>query len=368
MCKIVNKPYGRRMRARSPSYPLASLYLYLSDQCNLFCRHCWISPGFSQSATNGIPLEHLKKTILEAKTIGLQSVKLTGGEPLLYRHINALLTFLAGEGIAVIIETNGTLFDRHILETLQSCQVDQISVSLDAATKTIHDEIRGVKECFDRALDGLRLLSEYGFSFQIIMTLQRKNSQEIQALVSLAKELGAGSLKINHLVPCGRGKEVFRNRENLRPDELILLYQTVERERSSHGDLDVIFDLPVALRSIEDIKRRGTIECNILNILGILASGDFSICGIGQTIDELRMGNLYQNSIVDVWENNRILVDLRESLPRQLKGVCGVCLFKFQCLGACRANAYALNKDLYAPYFLCQETYDSGRFPVSRKV
>jgi SynChlorMet cassette radical SAM/SPASM protein ScmF len=353
---------------RPPSYPLVSLYLYLSDHCNLSCRHCWISPGYSESAIHGVPLEHLKNTISEAKTIGLQSVKLTGGEPLLYRDIHALLTFLASEGIAVIIESNGTLFERRIMETMRSCQVDQISVSLDAATKEIHDEMRGVKGSFDRTLKGLKLLSEYGFNFQIIMTLQRKNSQDIQGLISLAKELGAGSLKINHLVPCGRGERAFRNRENLSPDELMLLYQRVERERSSYGDLNVIFDLPVALRSIEDIKRRGIVECRILNILGILANGDFSICGIGQTIDELRMGNLYQDSIVEIWQKHQILMDLRNSLPRQLKGVCGNCLFRFQCLGACRANAYALNKDFYAPYFLCQESYDSGRFPASRIV
>ncbi len=356
------------MYTQTPGYPLASLYLYLSDQCNLSCHHCWISPGYSESATHGIPLEHLKKTILEAKTIGLQSVKLTGGEPLLYKDFYALLTFLAREGIGIIIESNGTLFERPILETLRSCQIDQISISLDAATKEMHDEMRGVKGGFDRTLQGLKLLSEYEFSFQIIMTLQRKNSREIHKLVSLAKELGASSLKINHLVPCGRGKRAFRKRENLDPEELMLLYQTVEREHSSHGDLDVIFDLPVALRSIEDIKRRGIIECRIMNILGILANGDFSICGIGQTIDELRMGNLYEDSIVEIWQNHRILMELRSSLPRQLKGVCGDCLFRFQCLGACRANAYALNKDLYAPYFLCQESYESGRFPVSRMV
>ncbi len=352
----------------NPSYPLTSLYLYLSDQCNLSCHHCWISPSFSQSPTNGVPLAYLKQAIIDAKSIGLQTVKLTGGEPLLYRDIDALLTFLASEDIVVIIETNGTLFNRSILESLRSCDVDQISVSLDAATAEIHDEIRGIKGSFDRTLEGLRLLSEYEFRFQMIMTLQRKNSQEIQGLVSLAKELGAGSLKINHLVPCGRGKRAFRNRENLSPDELIHLYQVVEKERSSHGNLDVIFDLPVALRSIEDIKRRGIIECKIMNILGILASGDFSICGIGQTVDELRMGNLYQDSIIDIWQSSRIIRDLREALPRQLKGICGDCLFKFQCLGACRANAYALNKDLYASYFLCQESCDSGLFPASRKI
>lgn len=352
----------------NPSYPLTSLYLYLSDQCNLSCQHCWISPSFSQTPTNGVPLAYLKQVIIDAKSIGLQSVKLTGGEPFLYKDINALLTFLASEDIAVIIETNGILFNRPLLESLRSCDVDQISVSLDGATAEIHDEIRGVKGCFDRTLDGLGLVSEYGFRFQIIMTLQRKNSQEIQGLISLSKELGAGSLKINHLVPCGRGKRVFRNKENLSPDELVHLYQVVEKERSSHGNLDVIFDIPVALRSIEDIKKGGIIECNILNILGILASGDFSICGIGQTVDELRMGNLYQDSIIDIWQNAGILRDLRESLPRQLKGICGDCLFKFQCLGGCRANAYALNKDLYASYFLCQESYDLGLFPTSRRI
>ena len=356
------------MRNENPDYPLNSLYLYLSEQCNLHCNHCWISPNFSQSQKNGIPLEYLKKPLLEAKSLGLHSVKLTGGEPLLYRDLGALLTFLAAEEIAVIIETNGTLFDSRILQNLRLCEVDQISVSLDAGTAKIHDKIRGVKGSFHRALEGLKLLSEYDFSFQIIMTLQRKNSQQIPGLVSLCKELGASSLKINHLLPCGRGKEVFKDRQNLDPGELIHLYRKVETEWASNCDLDIIFDLPVALRSIEDIKRRGIIECRILSILGILANGDFSICGIGQTIDELRMGNLYRDSIKDVWQTAQILTDLRQSLPRQLKGICGHCIFKFQCLGSCRANAYALNKDIYAPYFLCQESYDLGLFPASRCI
>src|SRR4030043_2399469 len=106
------------MREQSPHYQLSSLYLYISDQCNLSCRHCWISPGFSQDQKDGISIEYLKKTILEAKEIGLQSVKLTGGEPLLYRDIYALLAFLAAEEIDILIETNGTLINNSILERL----------------------------------------------------------------------------------------------------------------------------------------------------------------------------------------------------------------------------------------------------------
>ncbi len=356
------------MHHKKQEQPLTVLYLYLSDKCNLGCNHCWISPGLTQDQQQGIPLDPLKKVILEGKSLGLRSVKLTGGEPLLYRDINGLLALLAEEDVAVMIETNGTLINRDILNGLQSCMLEQVSVSLDAANAGIHDRIRGVKGCFDRTLEGLRLLSEYGFSFQIIMTLQRANSKEIPGVVSLAEGLGANSLKINHLLPCGRGKEAFRKKQNLDPSELIDLYRMVEADLSQDNDLDIIFDLPVALRSIEDIKRRGINECRIMNILGILANGDVSICGIGQAFDQLRMGNIYQDSIRDIWLNNPILNDIRDSLPGELKGICGQCIFKFQCLGSCRANAYALDKDLYAPYFLCQESYRSGLFPSSRYV
>jgi radical SAM protein with 4Fe4S-binding SPASM domain len=142
----------------------------------------------------------------------------------------------------------------------------------------------------------------------------------------------------------------------------------VEEEWPRPNNLKIIFDLPAAFRSIEDIKHRGLNNCRVLNILGILANGDFSICGIGQTVAELRMGNLSQDSIVEVWHHHPVLKELRQSLTGKLKGACGGCIFKFQCLGSCRANAYFLTKDLCAPYFLCQEYFESGLFPSSRYI
>ena len=300
--------------------------------------------------------------------MGLGSVKLTGGEPLLYKDIERLLAFLAERELSVIIETNGTLINRELIVLFKSCYMDQISVSLDAATEEIHDEIRGVKGSFQSTLKGMRLLSENALDFQIIMALQKKNSREIPGVVRLSKDLGAGSLKINPLIPCGRGRQMFKEHRNLELDELIRLYRMVKKEENRPGDPEIIFDLPPAFRSLQDLKCTNASECHILNILGILGNGDFSICGIGQTMDELRMGNLRDIDISDVWKNSPILRELRESLPKKLKGICGQCIFKFRCLGACRANAYALSGDLYAPYFLCQEYFESGLFPCSRHM
>ncbi len=356
------------MQNLEPSYALTDLYLYLTDHCNLRCAHCWISPKMSSRQQDGIRLDALKKCIQEAKSLGLQSVKLTGGEPLLYRDLIELLEFLTSEELTIYIETNGILFDIDILKSFKFYNVTQISISLDAASEKIHDEIRGVKGSFHRTLKGLRPLFDSGLNFQIIMTLQRKNRKEIPGLIRLSEKLGAGSLKINPLQPCGRGMNAFKRKDNLELDELLQLYRMVEKEWSRPDSLEIFFDLPLAFRSIEEIKRGEINECRVLNILGVIANGDFSICGIGQTIDELRMDNIHEVSICEVWEDNPVLKELRQSLPGKLQGICHHCIFKFQCLGACRANAYAMTRDLYAPYFLCQEFYESGLFPMSRYV
>lgn len=356
------------MKNHKTNFALSTLYLYLTDNCNLSCSHCWISPTYSKNKQQGIPAKMLKKTISEAKSLGLATVKLTGGEPLLYKELRDLLSFLATEKLTIFIETNGTLIDQDMLETFKACRVDQISVSLDASSEKIHDELRGRNGGFEDALRGLTLLSNSDLNFQIIMTLQRKNRKEIPGMILLSEKLGAGSLKINHLVPCGRGKEAFKRKQNLELDELIQLYRMVQKEWFPRSHLEIIFDVPAAFRSLEEIKLRGVSECHILNILGILANGEFSICGIGQTIKGLRMGHVNHDTIGDVWQNNAILKDLRASLPKKLNGICGQCIFKFQCLGACRANAYALTDDLLAPYFLCQELFESGCFPSSRRI
>ena len=63
--------------------PLRAFYLYLSSSCNLACRHCWITP----TLVNGKPdpgdvinVAALREAIAEAKPLGLNGVKLTGGE------------------------------------------------------------------------------------------------------------------------------------------------------------------------------------------------------------------------------------------------------------------------------------------------
>ena len=73
---------------------LDSLYINPTKYCNLRCRHCWISPPNKDELKEGdkeLSIEEIINVVKEAEKLGLSSVKLTGGEPLLRKDISVLV-------------------------------------------------------------------------------------------------------------------------------------------------------------------------------------------------------------------------------------------------------------------------------------
>jgi molybdenum cofactor biosynthesis enzyme MoaA len=88
---------------------LNTFYLYLTTGCNLFCRHCWITPTFvngKPSPGDCLDLNLLKTAVKEGKTLGLSQAKLTGGEPILHPQFVKIVDFLSKEGLKLTMETN----------------------------------------------------------------------------------------------------------------------------------------------------------------------------------------------------------------------------------------------------------------------
>ncbi len=104
-----------------------------------------------------------------------------------------------------------------------------------------------------------------------------------------------------------------------------------------------------------------------MNILGVLADGELSLCGIGVTVPELIYGHIERDSLREVWCNSPGLNQLRVQIPRQLKGICGNCLHRDFCLATCVANSYHVTGTLTAPYQFCHIADGLGFFPASRK-
>jgi SynChlorMet cassette radical SAM/SPASM protein ScmF len=350
-------------------YPLDQLYFYLTEGCNLACSHCYLAPKFDPDGTRHpvLPLKLFKIAIKEALPLGLNGVKLTGGEPLLHPDILTILDILNQEDLDLVMETNGVLSNTEIVKAITRFNNPFVSISLDSADAETHDRIRGVKGTFKKATTTIRTFADNGIMVQVIMSVMQVNAHHIEAVIELAEELGASSVKFNVIQPTGRGETISKDNESLQVKDLIALGRKVESELAAQTSLELFFDNPVAFRSLRSIAPGdGCGVCGILSILGVLPSGDYALCGIGSHVKELVFGKVGKNALADIWQGSRTLNRLRSGLPEKLSGICSHCLMKNICLGACIAQNYYRTTSLWAPFWFCEQANAAGLFPDSR--
>lgn len=358
-------------KTETHKYPLNTIYFYLTEGCNLQCRHCWITPKY-QDETQTYPALDLSlfQSILEqAKPLGLSSVKLTGGEPLLHPQIHDILRLIRGQNLTLNIETNGVLCTPKMARDIAACKNSFVAVSLDGANAETHEWVRGVKGCFEDALQGIRNLIQAGFKPQIIMSIMRHNKDQMEPLVRLAESLGAGSVKFNIVQPIARGEKMHQVGETLSLEELVGLGQWVENTLSASSRLHIRHSHPLAFRPLGKMLGNngdGCGVCSILGILGVLANGSYALCGIGETVPELVFGQAASDRLQEVWNNTPLLEELREGMPHRLEGICSDCLLKGRCLGNCVAQNYYKRKNIWSEYWYCEEAHKLGLFPESR--
>lgn len=352
-------------------YPLNQIYFYLTEGCNLQCRHCWISPKYQNEdhIYPSLDMEIFQSIIRQAKELGLSSVKLTGGEPFLHPRISDLLEFIQKEDLDLNIETNGLLLTPELSEQIAACKSPFVAVSLDGTDEDTHDRIRRVRGAFKGALKGVDNLVKSGIKPQIIMTLMAENRHQVREMPSMAESLGAGSVKFNIVQPTARGRHMYETGGALSIQDLIKLGRWIESEIAPESVLPVHHGHPPAFRPLGRIfgeKGDGCVSCGIRGILGVLANGSYALCGIGQTVPDLIFGHASKDRLEDVWRDSTVLNVIREGLPHRFEGICGKCLMLGSCMGSCLAQNYYTGRDFWAPYWYCDMAYREGLFPETR--
>ena len=174
------------MNNKPKTYPLNQLYFYLTEGCNLACRHCWLSPKLDPAGDRypTLPVELFETAILEAKPLGLNSVKLTGGEPLLHPQFTTLLEIIRREELDLTIETNGTLCTPVIAKEIAKSSNKSVSVSIDGVDASTHEWVRGIGGSFELARQAVNNLVAVGISPQIIFSVMPRNVDQVDAILS----------------------------------------------------------------------------------------------------------------------------------------------------------------------------------------
>lgn len=351
-------------------YKLNTIYFYLTQGCNLRCCHCWIAPPYvaAENTTPCISVDLFQKIIDQAKPLGLASVKLTGGEPLIHPEITKILSVIQKEELGLVIETNGVKCTPEVCAEIKKSKNPFVSVSLDGVDAETNDVIRGVAGAYDAAVQGIKNLVAVGIRPQIIMSIMAHNRDQIELMLNLAKSLNVSSVKFNVVQPTSRGEKMHDAGKTISVSDLIALGDWVDTVLAPQYDFKIFFHRPVAFKPLSKLfGGNGISKCNILGIIGVLATGAYALCGIGESVPELKFGDARTDSLKEIWENNAILNDIRTGMPDKMEGICGACMLKHFCLGSCVAQNYYSTKNLWSGFWFCEQADQLKLFPAARK-
>jgi SynChlorMet cassette radical SAM/SPASM protein ScmF len=347
-------------------YPLRQLTAYLSEGCSYTCRFCWERPAprMSNPEQAFLPLEILFQAVAEAMPFGLETVHLTGVDTLLHPQVERLLDFLEDSPAGIFIETNGAGLTSERAARIARLPNVSVSIGLDGSDAETHDSIHGTPNAFDTAVQAARRLADAGLRAELVFTVCRTNSTQLPAFLRLAEDLGAGAIRFN--IPRPQSGDRWQI-DGMQVEELIALGRRVERELVPSTRLRVVFDQPPAFRGLQPAARIETQNhCGVLNTISLLTSGEYAMCGIGQSFREFVFGKVGEVSLEQIWNGSLTLLRLRAGLPDRLAGVCGHCILKSACLGNCVAENYARHGSLWGPYWFCESAEKVGLFPASR--
>ncbi|MCG6909113.1 MAG: heme b synthase [Deltaproteobacteria bacterium] len=343
---------------RKSSPPLRLVAWEITRNCNLSCVHC------RAAATMG-PYEGELDTqaglrlLDQIKGVGDPIIILTGGEPLLRPDIFEIARYGTDLGLRMVMAPNGTLITREMAGKMAGAGIKRISISLDGATRDVHDRFRGVEGAFDGALHGIELAKEAGIEFQINTTITKSNLDQIQAIQDLAVKLGAVAHHIFLLVPTGRGKYIVDKEIN-----------ALEYEETLNWFYDQRGQTPLQLKATcaphyyrilrQNAKRDGekvTFQTHGLDAVTRGCLGGVGFCFISHTgivqpcgFLDLNCGDITQKPFQEIWNDSEIFRNLRDF--DALKGKCGACEYRKVC-GGCRARAYEATGDYMAEEPLC---------------
>ncbi len=370
MSETVSGRGGYHPLSNRPIPSLSILYFYLTEGCNLACKHCWVNPPYDETGTKFAVLsrDRFERAIREAIPLGLQAVKLTGGEPMLHPDVRYFLRSLISYQLSVLIETNGTLIDEEIAVLLRDLKECFISISIDSTDPEIHDRIRSIKGAHGKAVDGIRRLVAHDIAPQVIASLLPENKNEIPQIIRFAENLGASSFKLNIIQPTARGEQLKKQGHYLDVDEILSISEYLHKEVYPVSSIPVFVSVPYAFRPLHVIARSDMGRCGIMTILGVLATGEYALCGIGTSVPELIFGRIDDGNLRDIWSSHPVLNSLRESIPDSFEGVCAECVMNTLCLGSCIAQNYYSSRTLTASHWFCSRAAELNLFPESRRL
>ena len=322
--------------------PLRLLFWESTARCNLACIHCRRLDSDDPRAADDLTSGEMRGVLDSAARLGRPIIVFSGGEPLMRDDWEALARHAAGLGLPTALATNGTLVDGAVAARIAAAGFRRVSISFDGADAATHDAFRGVEGAFEAALRGAACIRAAGVALQVNATIAAHNDHQLDALLGLARRIGAEALHLFLLVPVGCGVQIGPSHQ-LSADRYEAVLRWVAKRQGQDMEIKATcaphYNRIAAQAGVKGAHGRGCL-CGVA-VAFVSHSGEVFPCGYLP----VPCGNVRQTPLDETWRTSEVFARLRDF--DALEGKCGVCGFRRAC-GGCRARAYAVTGNYLA--------------------
>ncbi|HSP17100.1 MAG TPA: GTP 3',8-cyclase MoaA [Thermoanaerobaculia bacterium] len=151
--------------------PLHDLRISITDRCNFRCVYCMPREVFGRDfafleRSQLLTFEEIARVAQSFARLGVEKIRLTGGEPLIRRNVERLIEMLANVGGIhdITMTTNGSLLTRQKARALKDAGLQRITISLDTLDEAEFRKINDVHMPLARVLEAIEAANEAGLS------------------------------------------------------------------------------------------------------------------------------------------------------------------------------------------------------------
>ena len=346
---------------RVTSSPIA-LQLHLTGKCNLNCYYCGTDEFRKKEKEQELNTKEWINLLERLKEIQVFNVSFSGGEIFLRKDIFEILeTAVKCTFPKMRLTTNGTLISNTVAKQLNSLNFKNVGISLDGNKET-HDQIRGAGS-FTKTLQGISNLINNEIIPTIRFTPLKSNYKQLNEMAKILYSFEIKKIVLNPLKATGKCSKIYK--------DIILdsFVETGELQKIIDNIREKYFDFKIRNPStfyknlpIQYYENR--LSLNSINIQKLKpCSAVHSSCNITSNgwvipcsgLFDFKAGNIREQDILDIWRNSKIFKRIRNLSDISIDQIpyCRNCKYNVLCSAGCRADAYAVYRDLMAPDPFC---------------
>ena len=377
---------------KRPAAPI-SLNLMFSNECETNCAYCYAHRRYVPEGQL-LPTKRWKEILREAKTLGIEQVTLSGGDPLFRKDALTLIAELIDKEMLFLLSTKCYITEEiaeRLVEIGMTKPINQyireIQLSMDGPDKNTADKLAGSPGYYTRAIQSIRNLLERGFNLRVKAVVTPLNAMHIYRWIQQLAGMGVTQISV-----AAYNRTYHRHNDNLflSQEDRISIAEQCERARAEFPEIDLrmtgLEKMPAVTTSaimhpasaeisgngiesdkdVNDKLRRWKERAQCSggrSSMTITPDGKVVLCDTVPQDETFFVGDVTNQSILEVW-NSESLLNFAYPHREKFKGsACYDCKDLEECqskAGYCFRDSYFNYGMVYGPPPKCPMAQDDG--------